>query len=1150
MAMPSRLPPFEQRQLFNAVRDGSHRFDSVEDVLQTFLVPLQPLLGNEVANAFFDAPLAFSSTSANPLPTVSVIEATQEALLVKISIDWQDALVQHGVFDKLLEACFFASPTTMARARGLLQQCGLRVISRVLSSGRKHSSSTEASGTALHPLVCSAILLVCNRAASLLSMDSLVQSVQAEPNQARKRISWSETLRLLTSFPDRVANFMLGKVPDALGREEWNARVIVRGLAHALKKPTEAAQQHGRAQLLAEVVSHLGKSGYLATIPAPSTDAQLAFWPVFLLNAVTDDAQESVAQQWLSLSIELNEETRNRVCRSLIMTLDDVARRSVGTSIVSAAERARPGSEGSIFLSPTAHTFIAAAWTVFDKFLVQDSDDENEPPAFLALALSSIPQVPIMAWVWGFLLTHTQTKQVVPLLDQTLQHWADQTRLKRSTLDQEQYLTTFITCLLASTPPSSGEEGKRTLMHVSRSPALLEGVSRHLEHPDPTIRRLGMLIAELISAKTTAEGAKGLQFGRGLWDGMGQGREEARVLRALHDGWNYHFKSVNELRRQMDDETLLTTLKIGLEQPSDSQLAVVQKPRQAKEFSGQPKSRTLPARVPPPPRALAPRSLITVLGSDDNDAVAELEAASESKPPLLKMFVSSEGQRHNVSQPLLDHEEVSSADEGGGRSSDSSSENDEQDDEQNKMHKLAADLAGLDPSEASKLSGLASRSAQPKKSTAKPSAPASDFEADREVHAPTFGDKRARPPVYISQLAPLLKSNERAKVKLGLKYAAVLIRRKSSVASGGRGEVDENAVDLGLSLVALHNNFSIEKFDERRLEALVALLIGSPKVTTAVLTEQVFGSQYSVAQRFGMLTAIAQGAIELATGDTLPGQHSQILDGNAKALGDAAATKAKHQGEEKIPAIRRERNLVVNINMRRTGPLIQQIPTQHAMSLPATLSSFPRQTWVETVGPSLIFPLINRFLAYYADFRTTQKQTRGRSAGAGMSALFGPQTIAALLDTLTILVDLAATTPSFPYEVTSLTLELVSALLLDGEYTTMGAATDSDAIPILASALNLFLVTVRHNLYSANGSRSANSTAAFVQQHGERLRPLLLVTRRTFEQSESGQGQKNAGYEDRFRTRVTSRAAALLLLASEMEESHRTHISSLLGFQV
>ena len=103
------------------------------------------------------------------------------------------------------------------------------------------------------------------------------------------------------------------------------------------------------------------------------------------------------------------------------------------------------------------------------------------------------------------------------------------------------------------------------LISLSQRPRFLSAMQAYLSHPDASIRRLGMLVAEIVSQMTIEErgdvpeysekdeiedlkaglegegdaksrpsprGARRLNFGAGMWEGEGEGREEARWLRA------------------------------------------------------------------------------------------------------------------------------------------------------------------------------------------------------------------------------------------------------------------------------------------------------------------------------------------------------------------------------------------------------------------------------------------------------------------------------------------------------------------------------------------------------------------------------------------------------------------------------------------
>jgi len=105
--------------------------------------------------------------------------------------------------------------------------------------------------------------------------------------------------------------------------------------------------------------------------------------------------------------------------------------------------------------------------------------------------------------------------------------------------------------------------------------------------------------------------------------------------------------------------------------------------------------------------------------------------------------------------------------------------------------------------------------------------------------------KRIHKPVYLLDLGRLLKvdkeGNEKFEsIQVALSTAASLIRKKANWGlelgerrgfEGAHADraSEENAVDLTHSLIGLQNNYEIEDFDEKVLNALTALVACSPR---------------------------------------------------------------------------------------------------------------------------------------------------------------------------------------------------------------------------------------------------------------------------------------------------------------------------------
>lgn len=138
--------------------------------------------------------------------------------------------------------------------------------------------------------------------------------------------------------------------------------------------------------------------------------------------------------------------------------------------------------------------------------------------------------------------------------------------------------------------------------------------------------------------------------------------------------------------------------------------------------------------------------------------------------------------------------------------------------------------------------------------------PDSDPE-DSEEDATLVNRKKVRPPVYIRSLMAMLRSSEDAeRFQLGIRHAAGLIRRKT-----GRGrEVSDHAEELARILANLQDPFETDDFDLARLQALVALVVSDVTSVAPWLSRQAFASDYSLAQRMMLLSALGFSGRELA----------------------------------------------------------------------------------------------------------------------------------------------------------------------------------------------------------------------------------------------------------------------------------------------
>ncbi|KAI3476083.1 hypothetical protein L1887_62389 [Cichorium endivia] len=201
-----------------------------------------------------------------------------------------------------------------------------------------------------------------------------------------------------------------------------------------------------------------------------------------------------------------------------------------------------------------SHAVVAASAHVMGIFIPpnspadeSDSDTDTEALHYVrtlkCAALSRVSQSPVLAWAWATYLLRAPVRDRLDCLTAALERWADTARLARVLVDEELFLSTLIVCILASIA-SGSRELEDALVAVAHSRAVLDGVSAHLAHADPLVRRTGMLVGELLSERTARPGGKTLSFGAAIWNGTGEGREEARVLRALYHAWSHHSDAI------------------------------------------------------------------------------------------------------------------------------------------------------------------------------------------------------------------------------------------------------------------------------------------------------------------------------------------------------------------------------------------------------------------------------------------------------------------------------------------------------------------------------------------------------------------------------------------------------------------------------
>ncbi len=654
------------------------------------------------------------------------------------------------------------------------------------------------------------------------------------------------------------------------------------------------------------------------------------------------------------------------------------------------------------------------------------------------------------------------------LTQRALALWGDAEVVRIISAREETYLTTLVLALSAlvdqsarqlSSAGASKKADKKALESAQRLSTLegfSKGVAARLDHGSTITRHMGMLAAEIITDLASRVGAANsddpnrkpavkLDFGKSSWDGSGDGKEEARVLRAMVHGWPSDATLV-EMRASVDPVAAL-----GLDLP--------------------------------PQEAISHGQVIASLTATPAIATRRPPTATRQPPMVQLLDRTSSSKPNSAGSAAARKPLISSMSDDDASSSGSDSSDDEQSELKQGAAGLGAEGAGLTPAE-SAINKLPS-------------------------------ERRQRVPVYIGELAPLLRQNDRSANRLGLHHAEPLLRKKA----GWGGEIDENAVDLAFALVGMQNSFGIKSFNDLKTRALTALIIASPKNAAGATIEQFFNPQYSLEQRHIMLNSIAFAAFEMA--GLQEKAEEDTLDKLATDLSLSAIGKAKAEGEAHVPAIQREKKLRMASSAAaalRTGSLTTRPEFPGALVRPSA-------AFVDVAFPCFLQPLITRAWA-----SMEHASSRSGNFGAGAGAVFAPSIMSRLLDTLSVLAHAAKNGAEFTRVIGPELLELAIGanrilLPLAAAHQLYEVANGAeDASNVLSNSVASLLLSVLADLWEVDGGKG------LLRHHNDLLVEVQDLLQVIFER------------EDPRKGRAARPAAAGILRIAEMRDSWRSSL--------
>ncbi|TFK42888.1 telomere length regulation protein-domain-containing protein [Crucibulum laeve] len=328
---------------------------------------------------------------------------------------------------------------------------------------------------------------------------------------ASRNVTWEDCIRSIVMVPAKVANAVGGQsVMPGLEHGAYFNQVSKRTevLIHTLSsQPSPKDALHSVTYLIVKLVN----LGVFPPTP-PTARSQPSFFqtalPTIRSRLKAEDAK-AYSSCWSTLMLDVP---------------SSLSLRSILTSLFASLSTVEPSLDPSLFhrVRVKEETQILSEvvgcvtpdkeelWETATSLIIGRDWDEARARIFIC-------------WVSGGSMDgKVNLKALGAFLDSVLEIWSSSTHIKHSLLSRHRYTTSLLLITASYFPPSSKE-----VNNLALSPLFIQAISTYISHLDHSVRRCGMLAAEVIAHLIN----KRLDFGE--WDGDDSGKPWARELQNL-----------------------------------------------------------------------------------------------------------------------------------------------------------------------------------------------------------------------------------------------------------------------------------------------------------------------------------------------------------------------------------------------------------------------------------------------------------------------------------------------------------------------------------------------------------------------------------------------------------------------------------------
>ena len=421
----------------------------------------------------------------------------QHTLLTVTLVTWAPGLHEHNLYETVLDGWFIPSNASTVWVY-TLQTCSALLRGRV----------------DCHPATLDALYYVLTRLDSSTLLRHMLEAVHSEPHAARRDILWDDAVANVSALPTRVAN-VFGPHRDRKSLLDmygtWLGDMSA-GIHDAIEIDPSR---------IARLLTRFARTGALLQRVPPTWWDQMLPHIQSSLESTTTIASHA-KNAWHAMYDACDPSTQEVLALSLAYALNARLNSTSYAWPVAQQERA-PGTEGRAFLTTEAWRWAYTAYLVLQTVL-GTAEAPRLPLVHVDKAHAHTEWTPLFSIALAAWACDADARTS---LQELIHVWSHPQHIAHASYTHAQSITLMVLMAIRIT-----HENKTALTTHAQSMEFLQGVSAYLEHTDARIRRLGMLVAEILSQATNEAP---LKFPAEVWDGRGDGRGVCRVLRAAYE---------------------------------------------------------------------------------------------------------------------------------------------------------------------------------------------------------------------------------------------------------------------------------------------------------------------------------------------------------------------------------------------------------------------------------------------------------------------------------------------------------------------------------------------------------------------------------------------------------------------------------------